>query len=150
MKWQRYNWSCGSATLSNAFRALGKRVSEKTIMKYSGTSRESGTNEEGMVKAIISLGYNYERFEERTFKEASKWLKEKLEEGKPCIILIDNYGHYVLVFGILGDKFMLFDSYGKWNNAKKENGILILSEKRLKKMWYNSSENLYFGIALKK
>jgi len=147
MKYQQLPYSCGPASIVNALRCLGVRKAEKTIRKTSNTNPKNGTSEEDMIKVLTDLGFRISKHEQGKFDKAWKWLHSRLKDGNPVIISVRNWQHYVAAIGIIGEKIIIADpDYAN----KKENGILILNKRRLKKFWYHTNEKLYTGLAIEK
>lgn len=147
MKYQQLPYSCGPASIVNALRCFGIRKAEKTIRKTSNTNIKNGTSEDDMIRVLTDLGFDVNKHEQGQYAKAWKWLHNRLKDGNPVIISVRNWSHYVAAIGIIGDKIIIADpDYGN----KKENGVLVLNKRRLKKFWYHSGEKLYTGLAIEK
>ena len=148
MKFQQLAYSCGPASIVNALRCFGIRKAEKTIRKTSNTNPKNGTSEEDMIRVLTDLGFRVNKHEQGNFTKAWKWLHTQVREGHPIIISVRNWSHYVAVIGSIGDRIIIADPDGA--SHKKENGILVLNKRRLKKFWYHTTEKLYTGLAIEK
>ena len=149
MKYQSLSYSCGPAAIINALRCFGIKKTEKQILKISNTSNKIGTSEENMVNALTILGFHVIKHEQERLGKAWKWLCNQLSNGRPVIISINNWAHYVTAIGIIGDRIILFDPYGLGEIAN-ENGVFVLNKKQLKKKWYHTNKRLYSGLAIDK
>jgi ABC-type bacteriocin/lantibiotic exporter with double-glycine peptidase domain len=148
MKFQSKPYSCGSASIRNALLALGIRKNEKTIMKLANTN-DRGTTEENIISAIQQLGFNPIKHEQQTFKRAWLWLHNRVRNGNPVILAVNNWGHWMIAFALLGnDRIVVFDSDKA--TSGKENGVLVWSKRQLKKKWFNANEKLYSGLAIER
>lgn len=147
MKYQQLPYSCGPASIVNALRCFGIRKAEKTIRKTSNTNPKNGTSEEDMIRVLTHLGFTVNKHEQGQYVKAWKWLHNRLKDGSPVIISVRNWSHYVAAIGLIGDRIIIADpDYGN----KKENGVLVLNKRQLKKFWYHTGEKLYTGLALEK
>lgn len=150
---QKPAW-CGPASIQNALRALGIRVGQQRIAKLAGTCLDDGTDENGIIKAVEDLGYVASPFSTNHKQDASNWLLDQSRKGNPCIICVDNWGHWVAVAGHCGDRVWLFDSTREAFN-QMENGAHCLATNTVVRRWRASRrmaerEPKWYGIALSK
>lgn len=98
---------CGPATLKILFDYYGIVKSQEEWAKLSETTHEDGVQNNGIFKAIKSVGYSY-----RVLKEASFDDIRRLIAQKQTIIVIwwsGNWGHYSLVADISRKTITLAD-----------------------------------------
>ncbi len=149
MKFQSLDYSCGPASVINALRCLGIRKTEKQILKVSNTNCKNGTDEKDMIRVLTDLGLRVIKHEQGNLAKAWKWLNNRIKDGNPIIISINNWAHYVTVIGAIGDRVIIFDPDGK-GIPGKENGVYVLNKRQLKKKWLHTTQKLYTGLAIEK
>jgi ABC-type bacteriocin/lantibiotic exporter with double-glycine peptidase domain len=143
------SWSCGPAALVNAARAIGVRVSEGRIRKLAGTT-EDGTDEIKLIFATRSIGLT--ATPNHTKDQAAGWafIRANVLDGRPCLVCIDQWSHWVTIIGMIGDRVLLADSANTKKNVS-ENGIHSLSRTDLLKRWRCRDESEpFYAIAIGK
>lgn len=100
---------CGAAALTNALRAIGQQLPQDAARKLAGTSHE-GTTDRGMVKALRTLGHVPCTLRESNAGVAWVTLRGHLAEGHPVLLAVDDWDHWIVAIGILGDRVILVDS----------------------------------------
>jgi len=151
MRYQELEVSCGAASLVNAFRALGRKISEARIRKAAGTDYW-GTAEEGIVTAATNFGFNAEIISINSKQSAWRIFKSALVEGSPIIVPVDFGAHWVTCIGLIGDSVIVADPY-QWASNIKENGIQVFTKDRLmtRIRSHRKAENTsYYGIIISK
>lgn len=146
VKYQQTSFSCGAAAIINAVRCLGKKIPERTARAIAGTTPEDGTSPEGIVQGLETLGLQGEIFEKWSAQEALS----ELIKTTPAIICTQNAQHWVVVIGTIDKdkRFIVIDSSRTQKNMK-ENGIHVLTERELRKVWQTKGDK-YFGIIVKR
>lgn len=148
MRYQEHGWSCGAAALVNAARTLGKRVAEGRARSLSGTSEEGGTDEFGLISASRELGLTATPHHSSDSAAAWAFVRSNVLEGRPCMICVDSWGHWVTVIGIVGDRVVVIDPANTKKNMS-ENGVLSLLRKDLLPRWRcPKEEEPYYAIAV--
>lgn len=147
MRFQARPGFCGPAAIVNAFRALGRKLAEPPIGAACECTENEGSTPEKLVEAIRSFGFGATKFETVDKKAAWGWLTTCLREGKPVILLVLNWGHYVTATGILGNRVNIVDSTNEKYN-KVENGIHVFGKREFMKKWLHTKDGAYFGIAI--
>lgn len=115
MRHQSNRASCGPAALHNALAALGiNRTEEELIVLCKQTA--NGTSPTKLVRAIKTLTTN----EDPLIGEPKVWRKMEdawvglwfivANRGRPAILCVDNFDHWVACVGYLGGRFMVVDS----------------------------------------
>lgn len=148
VKFQKRAGFCGPASVVNAFRCLGEKVPEVQIGAAAGCTPE-GCPPEKLTEAIRQFGHGAVSFETKDKNSAWGMLVASLRDGKPVIVLVMEWGHYVTVAGLLGDRVIMVDSTNTQRN-KAENGVHVLSRREFMKRWFCSSEGAYCGISVGK
>lgn len=133
MRFQELDYSCGAAAFLNCLRVFSMKIDEKTARELCHTQSD-GTNEKNIIRALNRLGFEAKELYHEKFKNAYAELQNALSNGSPVILCVDNYAHWVLATGKIGEKIILFDSANSPKN-KSENGIQILSKDQLRRRW---------------
>lgn len=150
VRYQEKPYSCGPSALLNACRVLGKKVSERKLRPLAECSEENGTNEVGLISAARNLGYTATTHSSADQKAAWAFVRSNILDGKPVLLCIDNWGHWVTAVGIIGDQILVIDPANTKKNSD-ENGIHPMNRRALFKRWKcpSESEPLY-AIAIGK
>jgi len=150
MRYQQLGWSCGPAAAVNAARTLGKKISEARFRKLAGTTKEFGTDEIGLIESLRGLSLTATAHWSGDKNAAWAFVRSNVMDGHPCLLCIDNWGHWVTVIGIVGDRVIVVDPTSALSN-QKENGIHSLSRKELLKRWRHKMEQEpFYAIAVGK
>lgn len=149
MRFQEKPWSCGPAALRSAGLVLGEKVSERTIRARAGTT-EDGTDEEELIHAARELGWTASPHHSADKAAAWAFVRANVLDGRPCVLCLDQWTHWVCVIGIVGDKVIYFDPANTQKNSQ-ENGITVSSRTSLSKRWRCPSEQMpFYAIAIGK
>lgn len=143
------SWSCGPAALVNAARAIGVRVAEGRLRKLAGTTVD-GTDDVQLIAAARAI--NLTATPHHSADKAAAWafIRANVLDGRPCLICIDQWTHWVSIIGIVGDRVILSDSSNTKKNTS-ENGIYSLSRTDLYKRWRCPNEReAFYAIAVGK
>lgn len=116
MRFQSNRSACGPAALHNALSALGVHRSEDELIALTG-QKPAGTSAAGIIKAIKTIS---EGVTPPLAGEAVCWRNEDeairglwwylTERGRPLILCVDNFDHWVACTGYLGYRFAVMDS----------------------------------------
>ncbi len=129
---QPNTWQCGPFALKHALAILGRFVDENALSKAAKTTR-GGTDERMLTRAAKHFDCNL--VEVRKFDEDSAYnaLTRDLDKGIPCLICINQWGHWVTIVGYDPKtfRFVLLDS-------EKDPVVRIPAWSELKRRWvYN-------------
>ncbi len=107
---QSTNYSCGAVALQIVFEYLGKRVSEKQLIRLAKTTPEKGTDPKDLASTARKLGFKVQWSERWT--EAA--VRKTLERGYPVIVNFQDTpqlgeGHYAVIIGYTKDEFIFSD-----------------------------------------
>lgn len=149
MHYQRDTFSCGAAAVVNALRCLGRKVSERTVRKYSDTTEKDGTSQDGILNAVRNLGFTGTIYETEDALSAWCWFSESVRTCHPVILCVQNDEHWITAIGMIGDKVVTFDP-GKFLHNLEEKGVLVLSKRDFMRKWKNSRAGKFFGISIGK
>lgn len=148
MRYQDTSFSCGPSSLVNAIRVFGKRVSERRIRTLASCSEDEGTDEAGLISAARSLKFTASTHWSSDQTAAWSFIRANVMDGRPCLICIDQWQHWVTVVGIVGDHVLVIDPANTKKN-KAENGVYSLSRRELLKRWRCPSETEpFYAIAI--
>lgn len=151
MKLQERMFSCGPAAVRAALYVLGHRVSEATLRKRAGTTPE-GTDEKGLMRAIRSYGHKPKEYQSESRRASWAWLKGALGRGKPVLLCVDQWDHWVAAVGRLGGKVLIFDPDSSPGRRKKYSGLEVYTEQELWIRWMYEDEDsnkcIYYGVSI--
>lgn len=108
---QETSFSCGAAALLMAYRRLGIRYNEPTLILELGTNQEEGTEMNKMYEHASSYGFPTEMKCNQTYED----LQKDFKKGQVIVPITVDWGgepggHYVLVSDIDPDMIELADS----------------------------------------
>lgn len=141
---QPNKYFCGPFALKYALVMLGVFKDENEIAKYAGSTWWAGTDEIGLAKAAEKYNCRMEYFRTDNACEAVEMLNGKLSAGQPCILSVNNWGHWLTVLGYEDDSYITVDS-------GQHRVISILPENKLIKRWRyfeKGSPESYDGYAV--
>lgn len=108
---QKFDYSCGAATLRMVLAYWGINRSETTIARMAGTTKQHGTSPTGLVNAIRSMDLSYKRSAQAQLADISAALRR----GRPVLIHYREPGeessHYALVVGMNDKEIIMHDAY---------------------------------------
>lgn len=145
MKYQKTNYTCGPAALSNALRYFGIAIEEEEIKPKTKTDKE-GTDDYDLMAGIKKLGFIPKEISTKKPGEAYALLTTILKTN-PVILAVDEDEHYVAAIGLAGGRPICFDSDGEDKEVRKEMGVLVYSEEDLLERWKNK-EGEFYGIVI--
>lgn len=152
MELQQRKFSCGPAAARAVLYVLGHhKVTEAALRRWAGTTPD-GTDERGMLRAISHYGHKGKEYQAESGKKSWAWLKNILGRGKPVLLCVDEWDHWVAAVGRLGGKVLIFDPDSSGGRRKKYSGLVVYDEKDLLGRWaYHDPEtnkNAYYGISV--
>ena len=147
MRFQTKSYSCGSAAIVNALRCFGRRIAERHVWPLADTT-DDGTDEEGIVNALASLGYSTSLIQTSTKKEAV-WELNQATSLFPVIISAERERHWVTIIGKVCDRYIVVDP-ARTLRSKRENGVFMMNKRELLKYWLNPNGNdKYYGVIVR-
>lgn len=135
MKFQINPNSCGPAAVTNALKVYGLDI---PLIE----AKPEGTDENGIKQLLKRNGFKSFDFEFKSFVVAYLILRLYLYFGKPVIMCVDRYDHWVTAIAQTGSKTVVVDSELDNENVS-ENGIHLLGYKQLKDLWTSPE---FYGI----
>ena len=116
MRYQSNRASCGPAALHNALAALGINRSEDELIALCKQTATEGTSPAKLIRAIKAISSPEAELIGEPFKRKSMadawaglWFLVA-QRGRPAILCVDNFDHWVACVGYFGDRFMVVDS----------------------------------------
>ncbi len=124
-------------------------MAERTVRSLCGPVL-NGTDDAQMISAIRGLGLTATPHSSSDTAAAWAFVRSNVMEGRPSLVCIDQWRHWVTVIGAVGSLVIIADS----NNTKAnmaENGIHTLSRPRLVRRWRHRDEQMpFYAIAIGK
>jgi len=125
---QPNKWQCGPFALKHALVMLGKIVDEKRISRLAGTHWSAGTDDKQLGRAARRYDCTIVITRRTNPLHARRELLLALKRGRPVLLCVDKWGHWITVVGAEHGKFIYLDS-------SKRPVVCIDSWKALKRRW---------------
>jgi hypothetical protein len=131
---QSNKWQCGPFALKHALAIVGQFVDEGYLTKAAKSTR-SGTDERMLRRAANRSECDLVEIRKFDEEKAFKSLTAALRKGRPCLICINQWGHWVTIVGFdaKSRKFVLIDS-------EKDPVVRIAAWSELKRRWAYADE----------
>lgn len=164
---QDYPWSCGAAAVRNALEAVGVVVSEQDVRREARTVSESecpgcaatvlrkggyvappdvehtcGTPEEGIIAALEAFDCGCDEIRTDDFDEAEEELHQALQEGSPVILCVDNWEHWVVAVGSLGQTGVAVFDCSNFKVNRMNSATYVWDSETLERKWRNSRKHV--------
>ena len=131
-KTQPNDWSCGVLAVWNALHALGYDANYHDIRKLSKENCRNGTERQGIIRAIIGLGYRAIPY--RSHNADNAWsFARRWAMRNPIIALVDGHTHYFTLSGVIDGRVIVVDSGA--NTTGNEMGAFVFSKQELIARW---------------
>lgn len=124
---QPNRWQCGPFALKHALLVHGILVPESEISRVAGTN-QYGTDEVKLAKAARRYGCSLLMIRKHEPERARRQLSGYLRKGIPCLVCIEEWGHWVTVVKEEKGQFILLDS-------QERPVLMIASWPQLRGMW---------------
>ncbi|HWF45281.1 MAG TPA: C39 family peptidase [Candidatus Kapabacteria bacterium] len=129
---QSNKWQCGPFALKHALAIVGRFVDEDALTKVARTTKD-GTDERMLTRAATHSECELIELRKHDEDTAYRALNAALAKGKPCLICINQWGHWVTIVGhdSRSQRFVVIDS-------EKDPVVRIPAWSELKRRWvYN-------------
>jgi hypothetical protein len=129
---QSNKWQCGPFALKHALAIVGRFVDEDALTKVARTTKD-GTDERMLTRAASHSECELIEIRKHDEDAAHRALTTALGKGKPCLICINQWGHWVTIVGhdSRRQRFVVIDS-------EKNPVVRIPAWSELKRRWvYN-------------
>lgn len=110
---QKEDYSCGAVSLKNAAALLGVAApTEGEAIRLTRTTKKDGTDEDKLKAAARKLGL---KVRDRTWGSegdidaAWAWVVAELRRGRPVILCVDDFEHWVLATGVKAGRVLVHD-----------------------------------------
>ncbi|MBZ0178088.1 MAG: C39 family peptidase [Melioribacteraceae bacterium] len=100
-------YSCAAQTVKSVLDYYGKHLTVPEIIRLLGTDSKEGTDTGPILNLLQELGFNYSVEENADLTKIRKYLAK----GIPLLITVDDWEHWVLIYGISKKKIFLIDSH---------------------------------------
>jgi predicted double-glycine peptidase len=152
VRYQQNEYSCGPASVQNALIVLGERPSQAKLALIAGTTEADGTDEDGVVRAILAAGYQADVVATSDPRKAWAHLVYSLMVGRPLVLCTARWGHWICAVGTCGKRIIVADP-ARLPNLMRENGIVVMNRDRLLKLWaaarrVRGKGPKYYGVAV--
>lgn len=151
MERQQRGFSCGPAAARAALYVLGHTVTEAALRRWAKTTTY-GTDESGMLRAIAHYGHKGREYQADSSKRSWGWLKQTLGRGRPVLLCVDQWDHWVTAVGRLGHQVLIFDPLPSEGRRKKYSGLEVYSEQEFISRWAyedeESGKRTFYGISV--
>lgn len=125
---QPNKWQCGPFALKHALIMLGKFVKEKKVSEIAGTTWWAGTDEIQLARAARAYECKMHVVREKNSLHAKRELLLTLKRGRPALLCVDGWGHWITVVGAEKGRFIYLDS-------SKAPVVCVATWKQLKRRW---------------
>lgn len=107
---QPNKYLCGPFALKYALVMFGIFRHENDIAKLAGSTWWAGTDEIGLAKAAEKYKCSLDYFGAQEPAAALELLNSRLDEGLPCILSVNNWGHWLTVLAHQQNRYIIVDS----------------------------------------
>ena len=121
-------YRCGPFALKYALVMLGIFKHEDGISITAGSTWWAGTDEFGLAKAARKFNCKMKYIQSSNPNDAKRALNSELKKGKPCILSVNNWEHWITVVHYSKGMYVVIDS-------EQENVISIRTSAYLLRMW---------------
>lgn len=109
MQLQQSPFGCGPAAVVNALESLGIQTTQEVVATLAKTNPQEGTYPAGMRRALEALGFEPLVIEVKDQDLALAAARGHLMTGRPILLCVDNWEHWVTAIGMLGDRILIVD-----------------------------------------
>lgn len=111
--------------MKHALVMLGVFKHEDEIAKIAGSNWWAGTTEIGLAKAARKFNCKMKYIQSSNPNDARRALNEELKKGRPCILSVSSWEHWITVVNYSRGNYVVIDSeYDKVISVKSANQLL--------------------------
>jgi ABC-type bacteriocin/lantibiotic exporter with double-glycine peptidase domain len=152
VKYQRTEYYCGPASVQGALAILGVKYSQDALARCAGTSEAHGTDEDGIKRMMFHAGRVPDELATDSELVAFGWLWHSLLYGRPVVLCVDRWQHWVVAVGLIGKRVVLFDP-ARYRHNTARLGTFSLPRGKLLKRWFAArrvrrNQPAYYGVNL--
>lgn len=129
MRRQTSDFDCGPAALANALEVHHRRIGLRGLRALCGTTEATGTDEDGIKRALLAYGFGIDEHTGASPREAHLWLVDSLQNGRPAILCCDRWQHWTTAIGAVAGQVIIYDP------ARETGGTFVLRFKDLRARW---------------
>lgn len=139
---QERRYSCGAASLKYALCVLGHSPREQEVRRLARTTWR-GTPTRHLMAAARRFGLEpkLRHFVEDEWPEARDWLQRELSAGRPVILDVEGFAHYVVAVQSLAGRVLIIDPEGGKLDGSAYAQLVHCADQRLKKWWLSGEED---------
>lgn len=132
MRRQRGDHDCGPTAIANAFEVHHRRIGIRGLRDVCGTTSD-GSDETDLIRALLAYGCGVDVHAGDSPREAHVWLLESIAAGRPAILCLDRWSHWVTAIGAAGRQVVIYDpaSWQDW----RPSGTGVLRFADLRRRW---------------
>ena len=138
---QERKYSCGAASLKYALCVLGFSPREEHLRRLARTTWR-GTSSRPLMAAARRFGLEAKQrhFLEDEWHEARDWLQGELSAGRPVILDVEGFAHYVVAVQTLAGRVLIIDPEGGRMDGEAYADVVLCADRRLKSWWLSGEE----------
>lgn len=146
MRRQCADHDCGPTAIANAFEYHHRRIGLRGLRELCGASEAEGTDEHGIMRALITYGCGVDEHADDDARAALAWVHSSLLAGRPVLLCVDRWEHWVTIIGVSARQVTLYDP------ARETGGTFVLRDKDLRSRWEAAKQvrgraPRFYGIA---
>ena len=143
--------SCGAASLKYALCLMGFSSRESQLRRLARTTSR-GTQTQPLMSAARRFGVRpgLRVFQDGEWLRARAWLRRELKEGRPVILDVEGFDHYVLAVRTLGPRVVIINPEGATMRGQDYAQIVLAGDARLRSWWLSRERGkaTFCGISL--
>lgn len=128
MRRQTADHDCGPTAVANALERYGRRLGLAGLRALCGTDVE-GTDEQEVIRALLAYRCGVDEHRGESPYHAHAWLLESLVSGRPVLLCVDRWGHWVTALGACGRDVVIYDP------ARETGGATVARWPKLRRRW---------------
>lgn len=128
MRRQTASNDCGPTAIANALEVHHRRLGLRGLRDLVGTTGE-GSDEDDLIRALLAYRCGVDVHAGDVPRAAEAWLLESLGAGRPVLICVDRWDHWITVLGRVGRQFVIYDP------GIETGGAFVLRFKDLRPRW---------------
>jgi ABC-type bacteriocin/lantibiotic exporter with double-glycine peptidase domain len=128
MRRQTADHDCGPTAIANALEVHHRRVGLRGLRELVGTT-DDGSDEHDLIRALLAYGAGVDEHRGRCAFAAREWLAESTAAGRPVLLCVDRWQHWVTLIGAVGAQLVIYDP------ARETGGVSVLRWKQLAQRW---------------
>jgi ABC-type bacteriocin/lantibiotic exporter with double-glycine peptidase domain len=141
---------CAPTAIANAFEFHHCTVGLGAVRELVGTT-DDGSDEHDVLRALLAYGCAVDEFKSDSARDSFKWVLDSVQHGRPVLLCVDRWDHWVTVIGGAGRQVTIYDP------ARETGGTFVLRFKDLRPRWEASRKVRkrggaprvkFYGIAL--